>query len=1248
MTTYSGSIIKAAIIIALMIAASCGKKNADTSPVGEESTSELDPSSVTGEINGSDPAGGGVGGVFPNSPSISSLKLTAPENQQLLEDATAFNVPFKFSDDVDLVSCIDVTAKSNSSSLFDKANLVVGGTAPDCTITITPNLNQFGSARITLMATDKLSNMVSQSFEVTVDSVDDRPSISNVLDQTTAKNTTLSGVSVTITDPDSPLTCSGSLSASSSNSLVLANNGIVISGDAPDCLVSLSPVANGVGTSVVTLSIGEGELRITDTFDLVVSSTNATPSLLAPANQTVNEDQTLSNVAFTLNDADGEASCLNVAVSTSNSLIASSGNFVISGNAPNCLLSVTPKANMVGSLTVTLEYTDPTSLSTSASFSLSVSPVNDGPSMDSISSATIAENSSLSNHSVTVQDIDSTLSCSSSLSAVVADESILQASLVSFSGTAPNCKMSASPELNAYGSTQVTVSVSDGELSDSKSFTLNVTRATIPSAPVLANSSSVTSNATSLVISGSCTSGLVVNLSGSVMAADVLSPANQLSQACNSGLFSFTVKKELDGIYSFALRQVNGSSVSAQVFKNWTRDTQNPSAPVISSPSNLTYASGPGSLLIQGSCEQGSQVVISRNGTPLTPVITCSTEEFSIVVDENLDGVFSYAVKQIDLAENESLSASLSWAVDSTVPATPVLNQAAVNYNSSGAFTISGSCTGTNKVYIHYLDVDISGSPVTCSSGAFTISTSQASDGSYDYLVYQEDSVNELDSGSVELTWVRDSISPDSPMITYPTSAFSSPNYLIIRASCEVSASVYLKEDGTVVNPGAPTECVDGNYEYQITKNSSQASVFRYKLYQVDEASNTSLDSTEVVWNFDPLSINPVTIDTPVETDFATANDTLLVSGLCDQGLQVTISGLTTAEILEPVGSLQQECSENLDYQFVVKKSVAGVSNISIVQSNELATSSPVTFTWTFDNIAPSLAFLTKPSDPNYFILASFTFSTDDLAAVIECSVDGQEYVTCTSGYSNSLLSNGTHTLVARAVDSVGNTSSLLSYSWVQNSYKTLALYHFTAGTDFDDSSVYANAALTNTSSTSGTGKFGEDRVFGSGKKLTVSDKPQFDTSTKEFTVEAWIKMSTLPTNSTWQTIVAKNTTGSSGVSFNFQIGKSSKKMKLQAKLSSNGSTISTYTTGGITFSANTWYHVALTYNKGAYKIFLSGVRKKSGTAAEKTIFDSPADLSIGTDGSNQFTGEIDELRFSQVSRYSTTFTPATSAFSAD
>jgi hypothetical protein len=211
-----------------------------------------------------------------------------------------------------------------------------------------------------------------------------------------------------------------------------------------------------------------------------------------------------------------------------------------------------------------------------------------------------------------------------------------------------------------------------------------------------------------------------------------------------------------------------------------------------------------------------------------------------------------------------------------------------------------------------------------------------------------------------------------------------------------------------------------------------------------------------------------------------------------------------------------------------------------------------------------------------------------------------------------------------------------------------LALYHFTAGTDFDDSSIYANAALTNTSTTSGTGKFGEDRVFGSGKKLTVSDKARFEASTKEFTVEAWIKMSTLPTNGTWQTIVAKNTTGSSGVSFNFQIGKSSNKMKLQAKLSSNGSTISTYSSAGITFNANTWYHVALTYNKGAYKIFLNGVSKKSGTAAGKTVFDSPADLSIGTDGSNQFTGEIDELRFSQVSRYSTKFTPATSAFSAD
>ncbi len=649
-----------------------------------------------------------------------------------------------FSDEVDLVSCMSVTAKSNSEALIDASGMIIGGTAPKCTITITPKLNAFGKARITLMATDKLSNFASASFEVSVVSVDDKPSLSKVLDQTTAKNVTLGSIGVQITDPDTTLTCSSSLKVSSSNPLILATSGIVISGNAPDCLLSLSPVYLGVGSSLITLSVGEGSMLVTDTFQFTVSQTFAKPTLIAPGVSSVKEDQTLANLAFTLTDADGGANCLDVALMTNNPSVLSSSDFVLGGSAPNCILSLTHKADQSGAVLVTLNYSDPTSLAAFATFSVMVNPVNDGPTIASIGQAAIKENEDLAGHPISVLDIDTELSCTSVLTAIVSDESKVLPSDVSFSGTAPNCKMNLSPVANAYGSTSITVTISDGEFSASSSFILDIVRADTPSVPVLNSPSPTVSNSSSLELAGTCTAGLTVKLSGSVLVSEVSPNANTLSQTCVSGVFSFTIRKSVDGTYSFGLKQVNGSAESPIIFKDWTRDSLPPVAPKITNPSNLTYSSGPATLSLQGECEEDSTVILSRDNIELTPALSCISGTYNRLIEESLDGTYSYSVKQIDLAGNISSAVLLSWSVESTAPSNPVLNQSSVNYTKASAFTLSGSCSGTNKVFIQLADVDIAGSPLTCTAGTFSLSTSQLNDGVYRYSIYQQDANNDI------------------------------------------------------------------------------------------------------------------------------------------------------------------------------------------------------------------------------------------------------------------------------------------------------------------------------------------------------------------------------------------------------------------------------------------------------------------------------------------------------------------------
>jgi hypothetical protein len=75
-----------------------------------------------------------------------------------------------------------------------------------------------------------------------------------VADQNVDEDTTLTGVTVNITDYDSVLTCA-SLTAVSSNTTLVPNANIVISGTVPNCNLAITPAANKNGAAMITLTL---------------------------------------------------------------------------------------------------------------------------------------------------------------------------------------------------------------------------------------------------------------------------------------------------------------------------------------------------------------------------------------------------------------------------------------------------------------------------------------------------------------------------------------------------------------------------------------------------------------------------------------------------------------------------------------------------------------------------------------------------------------------------------------------------------------------------------------------------------------------------------------------------------------------------------------------------------------------------------------------------------------------------------
>ena len=107
------------------------------------------------------------------------------------------------------------------------------------------------------------------------------------------------------------------------------------------------------------------------------------PTISAVANQTINEDQTLAPVGFTIGDAETSPGSLLLGATSSNTALVPTANIVFGGSGASRTVSLTPAPNANstangGTATITLTVSDGGN-STSTSFVVTVLPQNDAP-----------------------------------------------------------------------------------------------------------------------------------------------------------------------------------------------------------------------------------------------------------------------------------------------------------------------------------------------------------------------------------------------------------------------------------------------------------------------------------------------------------------------------------------------------------------------------------------------------------------------------------------------------------------------------------------------------------------------------------------------------------------------------------------------------------------------------------------------------------------------------------------------------
>ncbi len=230
--------------------------------------------------------------------------------------------------------------------------------------------------------------------------------------------------------------------------------------------------------------------------------------------------------------------------------------------------------------------------------------------------------------------------------------------------------------------------------------------------------------------------------------------------------------------------------------------------------------------------------------------------------------------------------------------------------------------------------------------------------------------------------------------------------------------------------------------------------------------------------------------------------------------------------------------------------------------------------------------------------------------------------------WDTTTAANGAHTLTAVVRDPTGNSLTSASVAvTVTNTTTTgpvglVAAYSFNegSGTLVHDLSGKANTGTLSGATWSAAGRYGGALSFnGVNNRVDVPDSPSLRLTTG-MTVEAWLRPTT--TNAAWRSAVLKEQPGGLAYALYSQTTAN----RPSGYVNTGGADVEVRAGGPL--AANTWTHVAITYDGTAVRIYRAGALVATAPTAGPIVTAAGA-LRIGgnTIWGEYFAGLIDEIR---------------------
>lgn len=328
--------------------------------------------------------------------------VSAIDDLTINEDGQTSPLEFTIGDIQTPVAQLIVNATSSDTTIIPNNALTLGGAGANRTIVIDPAANQYTSGTpvtITVSVQDLAGAVTEETFDVTVNPVNDPPTFLNAGNQSLLSGTNTQqvipnwafNIDVGPNEPtqnvagfDVTIVSGQSLFATAPT---VGNNGTL----------TYTPTGND-GVAVVNVSLrdnggvgnGGSDTSATQQFTVTVSD-NLPPTITPIPNQTINEDGSTGVLNFTVNDNEdgalaGGLAGLQVTANSSNTSIIPPSS-IVSGPSPITgsarTINVTPAANQFGGpVVITVIVEDSRGATAQTSFQVTVNPVNDAPDFD--------------------------------------------------------------------------------------------------------------------------------------------------------------------------------------------------------------------------------------------------------------------------------------------------------------------------------------------------------------------------------------------------------------------------------------------------------------------------------------------------------------------------------------------------------------------------------------------------------------------------------------------------------------------------------------------------------------------------------------------------------------------------------------------------------------------------------------------------------------------------------------------------